>query len=171
MGNFLENVQTYKEYKRKWRENHSEQVKISKKVWNETHPSFVNWNGMMTRCYNPKHAYYKYYGGRGITVYNRWKKFPVYEKEFGYLKPGLGYTVDRFPNNDGNYEPGNVRWITHSENSKRKNKVNKSPCKSSFKIVKMILKKSTTRNSKLILIHSWASDLTFEQFKELLEGI
>ncbi len=73
-------------------------------------PIYKVWDGMMSRCYNKKSISYKRYGGRGITVCERWHEFkffledmlPTYEK---------GLTLER-SNNDGNYEKGNCIWAT-----------------------------------------------------------
>jgi hypothetical protein len=68
------------------------------------------WAGMKERCRNPKCKAYRYYGGRGITVCERWlKSFEDFAADVG--EPPEGTSIDRI-NNDGNYEPGNVRWAT-----------------------------------------------------------
>jgi hypothetical protein len=63
------------------------------------------------RCTNPKNKAYKNYGGRGIKFL-----FESFEQFFAEIgpRPGLEYSLDR-KENDGNYEPGNVRWATQSE--------------------------------------------------------
>ena len=67
---------------------------------------------MRQRCLNPKHEKYRYYGGRGITVCERWKSFTNFMADMGEAPPGL--TIERI-NNDGNYEPGNCKWATMKE--------------------------------------------------------
>jgi hypothetical protein len=71
---------------------------------------------MIARCENPKRKGYPYYGGRGITVCERWHDPAAFiadiERDLGPRPPGL--TLDRI-DNDGNYQPGNVRWATWSE--------------------------------------------------------
>lgn len=70
---------------------------------------------MKQRCLNPKHEAYHNYGGRGITICERWKKsFKAFLKDMG-RRPTPKHTLDRHPNNDGNYEPGNCRWATRKE--------------------------------------------------------
>jgi hypothetical protein len=71
------------------------------------------FRAMWQRCTNPAKSNYKYYGGRGITVCERWRVFENFVADVGLRPHGL--TIDRFPNKNGNYEPGNVRWATHSE--------------------------------------------------------
>jgi hypothetical protein len=87
---------------------------------------------MVQRCTNPNNKYYKNYGGRGIRVCDRWLMGENgkggFECFFTYVlaligEPPPGMTLDRYPDNDGNYEPGNVRWATRAEqraNSRRR---------------------------------------------------
>lgn len=88
-------------------------------------PEYTCWRGMMQRTNDPNHEHYKYYGGRGIKVCKRWKEFANFLADMG-PKP-KGKTLDRFPNNDGNYEPGNCRWASWKEqaSTRRRRKVRK----------------------------------------------
>ena len=89
------------------------------------HPLHKRWERMKARCHSPTDLSYCDYGGRGITVCDEWRNdFWQYVADIG-LPPGPGLTVDRI-DNDGNYEPGNVRWATRSQQAlnqrKRKRK-------------------------------------------------
>lgn len=78
-------------------------------------PEWRAWQNMKARCTNPKIKQWKDYGGRGISVCPEWGD--SYEAFLAYVgrKPSPQHSLDRFPNNDGNYEPGNVRWATTKE--------------------------------------------------------
>jgi len=71
-------------------------------------PAWQSWHSMRTRCFNPNCDQWPDYGGRGITVCERWHTFENFLADMGERPPGT--TLDRHPNKDGNYEPGNCRW-------------------------------------------------------------
>ncbi|HKZ42380.1 MAG TPA: hypothetical protein VJ044_15565 [Candidatus Hodarchaeales archaeon] len=82
------------------------------------HPIYHAWGDMKQRCSNPKCPQYKDYGGRGITVCDRWMKFENFKEDMlSTWKPGL--QLDR-TNNNGNYEPANCMWVTPSVNGKNR---------------------------------------------------
>lgn len=73
------------------------------------------WSSMITRCTNPKFKDWHLYGGRGITVCERWRRsFAAFFVDVG-ARPSQHHSLDRWPDPDGNYEPGNVRWATGTE--------------------------------------------------------
>lgn len=77
---------------------------------------FRIWELMRRRCSDPKHRSYKDYGGRGISVCDRWRNdFSAFLADMG-LRPSPDHSIDRIKN-DGNYEPGNCHWATRVEQS------------------------------------------------------
>ncbi|MET4184968.1 hypothetical protein ABIB94_007097 [Bradyrhizobium sp. JR7.2] len=76
-------------------------------------PEYKSWSQMLERCRNKNHHAYKDYGGRGISVCDRWFKFENFFADMG--KRPEGHSIDRHPNNGGNYEPENCRWATPKE--------------------------------------------------------
>lgn len=72
-------------------------------------PTFSSWQMMLQRCTNPKAPNWAYYGGRGITVCGLWHSFENFLADVGERPDGM--TLDRI-DNDGHYEPGNVKWST-----------------------------------------------------------
>lgn len=89
------------------------------------HPLYGTWSNILSRCYNPGVKSFQDYGARGITVCERWRiDAEAFIRDVGLLlgprPPGM--TLDRI-DNDGNYEPGNIRWATRSQqtwNSRRR---------------------------------------------------
>ncbi|MFM9656805.1 hypothetical protein [Streptomyces scabiei] len=81
------------------------------------HPLYTVWRSMISRCHRPGHKAFARYGGRGIAVCPQWRhSFEAFHRDVikGYEQ---GLQLDRI-DNDGNYEPGNVRWVTRSENGR-----------------------------------------------------
>lgn len=77
-------------------------------------PTFTAWVNMIQRCTNSKHKSYARYGGRGITVCERWlRSFDAFLEDVGEKPAGL--ELDREKNHLG-YEPGNCRWVTRVVN-------------------------------------------------------
>lgn len=92
---------------------------------------YAVWQGMRKRCFSTYHKNYDSYGARGITVCREWNE--SFEAFYDYVSqlPHFGepgYSLDRI-NNDGNYEPGNVRWATQKEqmNNTRKSRGKRCP--------------------------------------------
>ena len=79
-------------------------------------PEYIAWRHMKNRCENPKDPGYKWYGGRGIRVCERWRNsFEAFYEDMGSRPVGL--TLDRI-DNESNYEPGNCRWATPKKQAK-----------------------------------------------------
>lgn len=81
-------------------------------------PEYNSWRAMIDRCNNPKNVHYHLYGGRGITICDRWQKpaatgFINFLEDMG-KKPFPKMSIDRI-NNDKGYEPSNCRWASQSE--------------------------------------------------------
>ena len=86
--------------------------KIFTKAW-------YAWSAMKQRCLNPNHKYYHRYGGRGITICDRWHDFVNFLDDMG--EPEDDLTLERIDNDDG-YHPGNCEWMPweHQHNNKEK---------------------------------------------------
>jgi hypothetical protein len=74
---------------------------------------YRSWKAMTQRCTNRRNPKWDRYGGRGITVCDRWRQFENFFADMG-TRP-IGKTLDRYPDPDGNYEPCNCRWATPKE--------------------------------------------------------
>ncbi len=82
-------------------------------------PEHRIWKDMKRRCYSPQRSDYYLYGGCGITVCARWRtSFVNFLADMG-PRPSAEHSIDRI-NNDGNYEPGNVRWASRIEQAQNK---------------------------------------------------
>lgn len=78
-------------------------------------PTYRSWSSMLQRCRDKAAANYASYGGAGISVCERWADFSKFLMDMGERPAGT--TLDRYPNGEGNYEPGNCRWATKLEQS------------------------------------------------------
>jgi hypothetical protein len=72
--------------------------------------TYCIWAGVMQRCFNPNDSGYELYGGRGITVCERWHDFEMFFADMGERPDGM--SLDRYPDRNGDYEPSNCRWAT-----------------------------------------------------------
>ena len=94
----------------KYRAEHGEARK-SRHGWKSG--TYQSWAAMNQRCGDRNHRYWKYYGGCGIKVCARWRKFENFLDDMGPRPPDR--SLDRWPDPYGNYEPGNCRWATPKE--------------------------------------------------------
>lgn len=78
-------------------------------------PEYKIWGGMIRRCHAPTDPGFKNYGARGIAVCDRWRgSFESFFADMG-SRPSPQHSLDRWPDQSGDYEPGNVRWATDVE--------------------------------------------------------
>lgn len=83
-------------------------------------PEYRSWSSMKNRCCCKTSRVYKSYGAKGVTVCDRWKNsFAAFLEDMG-PRPTLDHSLDRYPDNNGNHEPGNCRWATPTEQSRNR---------------------------------------------------
>lgn len=117
--------------------------------------TYSKWQGMKTRCYNPNSNRFKYYGGKGIIVCDRWlNSFENFLEDMGECPEGL--TLDMIDSNK-NYEPDNCKWSTLEEQSRNRSGV-----------------KHFTINGRTQCLNQWVKEfgLRFNNVKrKLMQGI
>lgn len=109
-------------------------------------PTYKSWRSMIRRCEAPVDIGFKNYGARGISVCQRWRdSFEAFLEDMGE-RPSKKYEIDRYPNNDGNYEPGNCRWATRTEQARNRRS-----------------NTMLTHDGKTMCISEWAESLGWNQ--------
>lgn len=98
-----------------------------------------SWVSVRQRCLNPRAQAYKNYGGRGIKICRRWRKFESFAADMGPMPDG--FMLDRIDNNK-DYEPSNCRWVSFAESNRNKRTV-----------------VSLTLNGRTQLMVDWAREL------------
>ena len=103
------------------RKNHlASVVKHGSAGRNKISMEYQSWTSMISRCHgnSANESYKKTYRDKGIIVCDRWRNsFSDFLCDVG-PRPSREYSLDRYPNNNGNYEPGNVRWATKTEQAR-----------------------------------------------------
>lgn len=93
-------------------------------VAGRTSLTYHSWRSMLARCLSPNNPAYRRYGACGVQVHLPWQKsFAEFLSDVGE-RPSAGHTLDRYPKPGGNYEPGNVRWATATEQANNRGRYN-----------------------------------------------
>jgi hypothetical protein len=127
-------------------------------------PEYQIWKAIWQRCTNPKHVQWADYGGRGITVCQRWrglKGFPRFLTDMG-SRP-KGYTIER-RNNDKNYTPANCFWATRKEQNRNKRNNLMIKFQGETKCLSQWAEEKGIRQSVLygrIVTQKWSTDKAF----------
>lgn len=130
----------------------------------------ARYYGMIARCNDKNHISYKYYGGKGIKVCDRWlESFENFYEDMGY-PPNKNYSLDRIDTN-GNYEPSNVKWVDNTTQAINRNKYGKNKHKNIYKMksgkyITRIKRRDYIRESVYLLNENDAIKLRDEWVKE-----
>jgi len=131
------------------------------------HPLYSKWRLMRRRCYEQSNDSYESYGGRGISVCDEWRvDFKSYYDYVILLKNAMlpGYTIDRI-DNQGDYEPGNVRWA-----SKHEQVVNRGIAKNNTSGYKGVYWDNKRRRWRSLIINNYKKT-RIGDFKDLKDAV
>jgi hypothetical protein len=101
---------------------------IERRAWHGLHgcPEYRVYHSMIARCHRPTDKHYASYGGRGIAVCERWRaSFEAFIEDMG-RRPSAAHSIDRI-DNDGDYSPGNCRWVERAVQQQNRRPVKLSP--------------------------------------------
>lgn len=105
--------------RRQYQEANRDRFREHLRAYNAANPEKTIWRSMVSRCTNPSSKHFRHYGGRGIVVCQQWiDSCDAFIADVG-RRPSPDHSIDRIDNN-GNYEPGNVRWATRSQQGRNK---------------------------------------------------
>lgn len=101
---------------KEWVKKNRARYDASQEEWNKRNPGHNCYRSMLGRCLRPTHNAYRHYGGRGITICDRWQGKDGYRNLIADIgpRPSPKHQLER-KDNDGNYEPGNVKWALKIE--------------------------------------------------------
>jgi hypothetical protein len=147
----------------------SETLKRRRIYHNIHRPTYITWKSMKRRCSDSNNAIFQYWSGKGIIVCDRWiESYYNFLEDMGERPDGT--TIDRYPDKNGNYEPGNCRWATSKEqidNRDMPKQISKRPnCSSQYKGVSW----STKDNKWVCNIYSNRKNKYLGLFQDEIEA-
>lgn len=119
-----ENPERVRELRAAYFNRNPDKVRALDRARRRRSPELQTWKRMMARCYNPNVERYPNYGGRGIRVADEWHGKEGFLRFLEHVgpRPSPSHSIDRYPDTNGHYEPGNVRWATTAEQARNTTK-------------------------------------------------